>query len=377
MKNKSNKIFFNISNKDSKTVITLLQPLTLNNGNEYDLLLEIINEKIANVDIVIDFSQIYQFDTYAIFFFQELNKILSKKKITKIGISTSLASFIEKSHSIEEKIIEETRPNPFIEYFTNIGDRAKLILLDVISFIEFFGEVIIKGSAILYRPKLIFWDNFSNLIIQSGVHAVPIVSLILFLIGIISGYQGAIQLKQFGADIYIADLIGVSIIRELGPLMTAILVAGRSGSRFAAEIGTMKVSEEIEALRAMGFNPIFFLVIPRILSVVLTIPFLLMIGNLAGIFGGLISALSILNITTVGYFTELRIGVNLGDIFSGLLKTSIFGFIIGTIGCYRGLQVRGGAESVGTYTTISVVSSIFGIIIADTLFTFIFDAIGI
>lgn len=377
MKNKSNKIFFNISNKDSKTVITLLQPLTLNNGNEYDLLLEIINEKIANVDIVIDFSQIYQFDTYAIFFFQELNKILSKKKITKIGISTSLASFIEKSHSIEEKIIEETRPNPFIEYFTNIGDRAKLILLDVISFIEFFGEVIIKGSAILYRPKLIFWDNFSNLIIQSGVHAVPIVSLILFLIGIISGYQGAIQLKQFGADIYIADLIGVSIIRELGPLMTAILVAGRSGSRFAAEIGTMKVSEEIEALRAMGFNPIFFLVIPRILSVVLTIPFLLMIGNLAGIFGGLISALSILNITTVGYFTELRIGVNLGDILSGLLKTSIFGFIIGTIGCYRGLQVRGGAESVGTYTTISVVSSIFGIIIADTLFTFIFDAIGI
>ncbi|MFN3269439.1 MAG: MlaE family ABC transporter permease, partial [Candidatus Kapaibacteriota bacterium] len=221
------------------------------------------------------------------------------------------------------------------------------------------------------------WEDFPVLFLKNGVNALPIVSLILLLIGIISGYQGAIQLKQFGADIYIADLIGVSIVRELGPLMTAILVAGRSGSAFAAELGTMKVSEEIDALRSMGFEPFKFLILPRVFAVTLSIPLLTIFGNVAGILGGLISGLSILDITTAGYFTELQIAVDLGDLSSGLLKSIIFGYLVAGIGCFRGLQVKGGAEGVGTATTISVVSGIFAIIIADTIFTFIFDAIGL
>lgn len=376
MKSKSNKIFFNISKDNSKVLIKLFQPLTLENGNEFDLLIQKINNIISD-EVIIDFSQILKFDTYALLFFKELQQISSNKKIISVGITKALDDFLKKSRTFPKCITRETTHSPFIEYFSNIGEKTKFILSDFYGFIEFFGEVLLKSSAIFYKPSLLQWENFSFLLIQSGINAVPIVSLILLLIGIISGYQGAIQLKQFGADIYIADLIGVSITRELGPLMTAILAAGRSGSAFAAELGTMKVSEEIDALRSMGFDPIRSLVIPRIFSVTITIPFLLMIGNLAGILGGLISALAILDITSVGYFTELQVGVNLGDVFSGLIKTTFFGFIIGTIGCYRGMQVRGGAESVGSYTTISVVSSIFAIIVADAFFTFIFDAIGL
>lgn len=376
VKSKSKKIFFNISKDNSKVIIKLLQPLTLENGSEFDLLLQEIHNIESN-EVIIDFSQILKFDTYALLFFNELQQISSKKKIINIGITRTLDDFLNKFQRFPKRITQEIIHNPFIEYFSNIGEKTKFILKDFYGFIEFFGEVLVKSSAIFYKPLLLQWENFQFLLIQSGVNAVPIVSLILLLIGIISGYQGAIQLKQFGADIYIADLIGVSITRELGPLMTAILVAGRSGSAFTAELGTMKVSEEIDVLRSMGFDPIRFLVIPRIFSVTITIPFLLMIGNLAGILGGLISALAILDITSVGYFTELRVGVNLGDIFSGLIKTTLFGFIIGTIGCYRGMQVRGGAESVGNYTTISVVSSIFTIIVTDAFFTFIFDAIGL
>lgn len=376
MKSKSNKIFFNISKDNSKVLIKLLQPLTLENGKEFDLLIQKINNIISD-EVIIDFSQILKFDTYALFFFKELQQISSSKKIISVGITKALDDFLNKSRTFPKCITRETTLSPVIEYFSNIGEKTKFILSDFYGFIEFFGEVLLKSSAIFYKPSLLLQENFSFLLTQSGVNAVPIVSLILLLIGIISGYQGAIQLKQFGADIYIADLIGVSITRELGPLMTAILVAGRSGSAFAAELGTMKVSEEIDALQSMGFDPIRFLVIPRIFSVTITIPFLLMIGNLAGILGGLISALAILDITSVGYFTELQVGINLGDVFSGLIKTTLFGFIIGTIGCYRGMQVPGGAESVGSYTTISVVSSIFAIIVTDAFFTFIFDAIGL
>lgn len=377
MKSKSKKKFFIITKEDSQVYIKLLQPLVLNNGDQYDLLLAEIKNKCLSDKIIIDFSQIIKFDTYALFFLNEIKQVSSEGKVITVGIVNSLAEFLKKAPPLSQKPIKEISRNPIIEYLVNVGEKTKYILKDFLGFIEFFGEVILKGSILFYKPSLIHWENFSLLLMQSGVNAVPIVSLILLLIGIISGYQGAIQLKQFGADIYIADLIGVSITRELGPLMTAILVAGRSGSAFAAELGTMKVSEEIDALRSMGFDPTRFLVIPRILSVTFTIPFLLMIGNLAGILGGLISALAILDITSVGYFTELQISVKVGDIFSGLLKTIVFGFIIGTIGCFRGLQVRGGAESVGNSTTISVVSSIFAIIIADTLFTFIFDAIGL
>ena len=289
-----------------------------------------------------------------------------------------MAKFIE-LFSRKESDIETNKAHPgFWEtYFSHIGQLTIVGLQDMKLFIEFLGDIIAKFLALFIHPGKMRWKDFPFHLTKSGVNAVPIVTLIVFLIGMISGYQGAMQLRQVGADIYIADLIGLSITRELAPLMTAILIAGRSGSAFAAELGTMKVSDEIDALNSMGFDHIQFLVLPRIIAVMFAMPFLVLLANFAGIFGGLIAALSTLEITMTGYLNEMQKALSYGDIFSGLIKSVVFGFLVSAIGCFRGLQVRGGAESVGKYTTAAVVTGVLTIIIADAVFTFIFQALGI
>jgi phospholipid/cholesterol/gamma-HCH transport system permease protein len=258
-----------------------------------------------------------------------------------------------------------------------MGELFKIIFSDTTHFIEFLGEMLVKLLSLIIHPMRMRWRDFPFHFTNSGVNALPIVILIVFLIGVITGYQGAIQLQAFGADIYIANLIGISITRELAPLMTAILVAGRSGSAFAAEIGTMKVSEEIDALKSMGFDVVEFLVLPRVLSVMIAMPLLTLLADVAGIGGGLLMAVTTLNLTMVSYLNQLQAALSFGDIFSGIGKSIVFGFLIATVGCFRGFQVRGGAESVGRYTTASVVSGVLLIILADAVFSFIFQAVGI
>lgn len=377
---KITKQYFEIVREGTQIEVFFLMPFTIESLHGFDRLKPFEKHFEGATTIQLNFSKVEKFDSAFVVFVTDFQ---DWAKTNNIGFE--LVSLPENAKSLLENLTSSlllskatpTDENAFIAYFTNIGEKILSMLNDFISFIEFFGNVLIELFGSLFHPRKIRWVDFPQLFIQSGVNAVPIVSLILLLIGIISGYQGAIQLKQFGAGIYIADLIGVSITRELGPLMTAILVAGRSGSAFTATIGTMKVAEEIDALRAMGFNPMRFLVIPRVYTVFSSIPILVMIGNLAGIVGGLISGLAMLDITPTGYFIQLQKAVSLGDIASGLAKSIIFGFLIASIGCYRGLKVQGGAENVGHYTTLSVVNGIFAIIVADTIFTFIFDAIGL
>lgn len=372
--------YYNIEKVATSVKIEFLQPFTIVNLANYDKIKPFSKTFKDVQSIQLDFSKVGAFDSSLILFLNELLHWSKEKgiKLEIFGLSESMQTFLGKFSDFQVfKPKDKVPEKHFVKYFSSIGEKFRTILLDYLQFFEFFGELILKLILSIFRPKKIRWEDFPILFLKNGVNALPIVSLILLLIGIISGYQGAIQLKQFGADIYIADLIGVSITRELGPLMTAILVAGRSGSAFAAELGTMKVSEEIDALRAMGFDTFYFLILPRIFAVTFSIPLLTVFGNLVGILGGLISGLAILDITTTGYFTQLQIAVDLGDLVSGLFKSLIFGFLVASIGCFRGLQVKGGAEGVGTATTVSVVSSIFAIIIADTIFTFIFDAIGL
>jgi phospholipid/cholesterol/gamma-HCH transport system permease protein len=380
MGKKIEKQYFEIIKEGTRIEVIFLTPFTIENLHGFDQLKPFGKHFDGATTIRLNFTKVEKFDSAFVVFVVDFQ---NWAKTNNIGFE--LISLPENAKELLENLADSLLPfkapttdeNPFFAYFKNVGEKVLSMLNDVVLFIEFFGGVLIELFGSLFHPRKIRWADFPQLFIQSGVNAVPIVSLILLLVGIISGYQGAIQLKQFGADIYIADLIGVSITRELGPLMTAILVAGRSGSAFTAVIGTMKVAEEIDALRVMGFSPMRFLVIPRVYAVSLSIPFLVMIGNLAGIVGGLISGLATLDITSIGYFIQLQKAVSLGDIASGLAKSVIFGFLIASIGCYRGLKVQGGAENVGHYTTLSVVNGIFAIIIADTIFTFIFDAIGL
>ncbi len=276
-----------------------------------------------------------------------------------IGQSTDQIKFIELlSKRLKNEAPEEESKSGIIKYIENIGIKIKTMLSDSYVFIDFTGNLLIALMMLPFRLNKMRWRDFPFHFNSSGVNAVPIVLLIVFLIGLITGYQGAIQLKQFGADRFIADLVGISITRELAPLMTAILVAGRSGSSFAAEIGTMKVSEEIDALKTMGIDLYQFLVLPRVLAVTLSIPFVTILADLIGIFGGLIAALTTLNVTFTGYVNELSTALNYYHVFTGLGKSMIFGFLVASVGCFRGLQASGGAESVGKFTTAAVVTGV-------------------
>ncbi len=223
-----------------------------------------------------------------------------------------------------------------------------------------------------FKGRGLKWGSAVHQMVLAGFNALPIVSLISFFVGMVLAFQGAYQLEKFGAGYFVAALVGVSMTRELGPLITAIVVAGRSGSSFAAEIGTMKVSEEIDALEAMGLNSVKYLVVPKYLAMLLMMPCLTLISDLAGILGGTMFGIYQLDQTFSMYVLATRDALVMRDISTGLVKSLVFGVVITKVGCYEGFAVSGGAEGVGRSTTSSVVISIFLVIVADLLFTALF-----
>ncbi|MGD1102643.1 MAG: ABC transporter permease [Terriglobia bacterium] len=227
-----------------------------------------------------------------------------------------------------------------------------------------------------FKGRHVKWGNAVHQMVVAGVDSIPIVSLISLFIGIVMGLQGAYQLAKFGATYFVTALVGVSMTRELGPLMTAIIIAGRSGSAFAAELGTMKVSEEIDALEAMGLDSVRYLVVPKYLAMLVMMPCLTLISDLAGILGGTAFEMTQLDKTFSMCLWATRDALVMRDITTGLIKSLVFGLIITEIGCYEGFSVQGGAEGVGKATTSSVVISIFLIIFADVIFTAIFYYTG-
>lgn len=216
------------------------------------------------------------------------------------------------------------------------------------------------------------WRGAVHQMVLAGVNSIPIVCLISLFIGVILAFQGAYQLRKFGASYFVTALVGVSMTRELGPLITAIIIAGRSGSAFAAEIGTMKVSEEIDALEAMGLSSVKYLVVPKYLALLIMMPCLTLFSDLAGILGGAILEVYQLGQNFSLFLLATRDALMMRDIWTGLIKSLVFALVIATVGCYEGFSVRGGAEGVGKATTSSVVVSIFLIIFADVLFTALF-----
>jgi phospholipid/cholesterol/gamma-HCH transport system permease protein len=212
---------------------------------------------------------------------------------------------------------------------------------------------------------------------RAGVDGLPIVGLISLLLGLILAFMSSLQLKQFGANIYVASLLAISIVKELGPIMTAILVAGRSGSAFAAEIGTMMVNEEVDALSTMGFSPVRFLAVPKVLATMIVVPLLTLYADFFGILGGLIVGLVGLDLTAYTYLRETQTSLTLMDITTSLIKAGVFAVLIAGIGCQRGFEVRGGAEAVGAATTSAVVAAIFLIIVTDSAFALVFQYLHI
>jgi len=241
----------------------------------------------------------------------------------------------------------------------------------------FLGQMILSALGLFRAPSSANWKELPPTMERAGADAVPIVLMINFLVGLVMAFQASVQLRQFGANILVADLIGISMTRELGPLMTAIVVCGRSGASFAAELGSMQVNEEIDALRTMGFGPMRFLVLPRTFALVLVMPLLAVLADVVGVLGGMVVGIASLSLSAVGYFEETQKAVSLWDVGSGLLKSAIFGLAIGLIACQQGLATTGGAEGVGRRTTSAVVISLFTIIVIDAIFTVCFRMVGL
>jgi len=233
---------------------------------------------------------------------------------------------------------------------------------------SFLGDLILSLGRILVRPRTLRWGVCLDHMETTGVDAVPIVGMISFLVGLIMAFMAAVQLRQFGADIYVAALVALSIVPEMGPIMTAIVVAGRSGSAYAAEISTMKISEEIDALQTMGFDPVHFLVLPRVTAALLMVPLLSLFADLFALAGGMLVSVTMLDITAGGYISKTIESLSLADLLWGLVKSFVFAFLISWVSCLRGFQARGGASAVGRAATSAVVSSIFLIILFDSIF---------
>ncbi len=250
-----------------------------------------------------------------------------------------------------------------------LGDAAIQHLDDLRFLISFIGSVLLALVYVCRHPRSLRTDDTLACMQRTGVDALPIVCLISFLLGLIMAFMSSVQLKQFGANIYVASLVSLAMVRELGPIMTAIIVAGRSGSSFAAEIGTMKISEEVDALFTMGFDPTRFLVLPKLIAAVVVVPLLTLFSDLFAITGGLLVGVSMLDLTASSYLAQTIKTLSGFDFYIGLIKSAVFAMLIAWIGCLRGFQVRGGAASVGQATTSAVVSSIFLIILTDSLFS--------
>ena len=261
--------------------------------------------------------------------------------------------------------------------FIAVGDATYDAWLRLKEILSFVGECVISTVRLLKTLKRFRWVDCLEEMQQCGAMALPIVSLISILVGMTLAYTGALILRQYGGDIYVADWVGITMVREMGALMTGIVLAGRTGAAFAAHIGNMKANEEIDAFQTLGISPLDFLVMPRIIALGLMMPLLSLYANCLGILGGMVVALMILEIPPAAFWVEMLTIVDMSDVMVGVIKATTFGVIIGLAGCLRGLQADRSAAGVGQAATSAVVTAILFIIIADAVYAVAFDMLGI
>jgi len=258
-----------------------------------------------------------------------------------------------------------------------IGNQAIHFAHSTGEMLGFIGEAFLAFLRLVRGKAPFRRSDFTLTIQQCGADALPIVTLISFLVGLILAFVGAMQLKLFGAEIYVADLVGIGMVRVLGAVMTGIILAGRTGASFAAELGTMEVNEETDALRTLGINPMEFLVLPRMLALLLMMPLLCLYADLMGVLGGLTVGVGMLNMNLAEYVNETRAALNLNHLWIGLVHGTVFGVLISLAGCLRGMKCGRSAAAVGNATTSAVVTGIVSIVVATAILTVIFDALGI
>lgn len=295
----------------------------------------------------------------------------SRCKVSIVGLRPEFSALL--ALVAGASMAQKSGAPPRLNLLNNIGKRAWSVLQNLLAMLAFVGECATVLGRALAHPRSIRWRPVLHNLQTAGFDALPIVGLLSFLMGVVISYQGADQLQRFGANIFIVDLVSLSMLRELSPLMTAIIVAGRSGSSYAAQIGTMKVTEEIDALCTIGIGPIELLVLPKMLALIIALPLLTIYADITGVLGGMIMASTKLGVSFDVFLDRIGNAVSLSSFLTGVGKAPVFAAIIALVGCFQGFQVSGSADSVGRQTTVSVVQSIFLVILADALFSVVFN----
>lgn len=342
-----------------------------------------IETQLAAVDwpdtaIEFDLAQVKKIDTAGAWLLHR-----ARTKLEDSGTAVTISGAGKQVEDLLELVAEYgdasgDRPRPYVPGFLEgVGRNTHGQLSQYAEYLNFLGQTTLATARSIRRPKRIRLSLLIGEIETSGLNALPIVGLLSFLMGVVIAYQGGIVLRDYGASIYIADIVGLATVRELAPLITAIIVAGRTGSAYTAQIGTMMVTEEVDALRSIGIPPIEMLVLPKLFALIITLPLLTVFGDILGLFGGMIMASTMLDLNATTYISRLASALTLESYLSGIGKAPVFAGIIATVGCFQGFRVRGSAESVGRQTTISVVQSIFLVLIVDAAFSVAFSKLGI
>lgn len=346
---------------------------------ELDFVSLVFTDEIAllkNKNIIIDLSDIETLDS--------IGALLLHRTIRKMSDSGCFVQMTGADDQTENvlKLVQrhghigadfETRNTGVLE---EVGRQAYSIMTEVKSILEFFGKTSSAMIRMILRHRKFRNRELAYQIMESAIQALGIIALTMFLVGIVVAYQSSLQLKTYGANIFIVDALGISILRELAPMLTAIVVAGRSGSSYTAQIGVMKITEEIDAMRTMGFDPYAFLVLPRMLALIIMMPLLIFFADIFGLIGGMLIANTELGLSATLFLDRFVEAVALKHFWIGLIKGPFFGVLIASIGIYRGLQVKNDTESIGINTTRSVVEAIFAVIICDAIFSIVFTELG-
>lgn len=321
--------------------------------------------------VTFDCNGLDKWDTYLLVFLRQLIKICIKQEInvTYSTLPSGVQRLLVLSNRVE--IHKKSEPSSSRSFVTQVG----VFTLDIVhkgeAFVAFIGEIILECFALLRGKSPFRWRDFFYFVQAAGAEALPIISLISILVGIILAFVGAVQLQMFGAQIYVANLVGLAMVMEMGAMMSGIIMAGRTGAAYAAQLGTMQVNEEIDALLTLGISPVGFLVLPRMLALMFMMPLLCIYADILGIIGGAVIGVFMLDLSLTEYMLYTQKAITLDQCLQGLFKSCIYGVLVGYAGCLRGLQCGRSASAVGEATTSAVVTAIVLIIVSDALMNFI------